>query len=274
MQQGTKLRLSVAGAEKAAPMAPIPFQGDLSDIVSGAAAAGYQAVELHIPDIWEFDVRSLRKLSKNAGVAVSALVTGQLFVRQSLSLSSRDEVIQTKAVEGLKLFVEAAAKLDCGIVVGWVRGKVGADAKGCLARQGEALRAICAYAKGEGVPVYLEAINRYELDSLNNASAILDFIGEHELQGAYVHLDTFHMNIEEYSAERAIRQCGPLLGYFHVAENTRHHPGYGCLDFDTVFRALREIGYTGYVSVECLPLPSGPEAARRAHEFLTPRYFA
>jgi sugar phosphate isomerase/epimerase len=115
-------------------------------------------------------------------------------------------------------------------------------------------------------------INRYEADSLTTAREAIDFITENKLENTYVHLDTFHMNIDEYSPDKAIRQCGSLLGYVHLAENTRHYPGYGRLDFGEVFAALDAIGYNGFVSVECLPVPSGPEAAKRAREFLTYRY--
>ena len=159
------------------------------------------------------------------------------------------------------------------MIVGWVRGKIGGRDRGTImARQAAALRGIDVRGRERGVPIYLEAINRYEADSLNTAEEIIDFVRENGFTNTYVHLDTFHMNIDEFSPAKAIRQCGPLLAYMHVAENTRYYPGHDRLDFGEVFAALREIGYNGFVSVECLPLPSGSEAARRAREFLTYRH--
>ncbi|MDR1612446.1 MAG: sugar phosphate isomerase/epimerase [Planctomycetota bacterium] len=265
-------RLAVTAAESAGPAAPILLRGDLARAAAEAKGMGYDALEVHVPDIWNFDAGSLAKACAAEGVGVSFLVSGQLFVRMGLSLSDDDPAIVHKAVEGLKLFADAAAVVNGGVVVGWVRGRVGERSGELLARQGAALREVGRYAGGLGVPVCLEAINRYELDSLNRAADVIDFIRAHDIPNTFVHLDTFHMNIEEYSAEKAIRQCGPLLGYLHLAENTRWYPGHDRTDFSEVFAALDAVGYAGYVAVECLPYPDGAEAAKRACRYLRHRY--
>lgn len=270
---GTGMRLAVTAAKNAGPMAPILLRGELSEAAAEARNMGYDGIEIHVPDIWDFDAGALAASCKSANVGVSALVTGQLFVRKGLNLSDDDPNVIAKAIEGLLLFVDAAEALECGVVVGWVRGKAGKrDKNSILARQAEALIKVDAYAEKKQVPVYIEVINRYELDSLCTAQETIAFIRDNKLRNTYIHLDTFHMNIDEYSPGKAIRQCGSLLGYVHLAENTRHYPGYGRLDFDEVFTALETIGYDGFVSVECLPVPSGPEAAKRAREFLIHRF--
>lgn len=273
ISDGTGMRLAVTGAIDGKPKAPLLLRGDLAQVAKDAAAIGYKGLEIHVPDIWAWDAAAFGAACRTAGVAVSALVSGQLNVRQGLSLTHQDPAVVAKAVEGLKLFVDAAAGLRTGVVVGWVRGQVGEAPAANLAKQAASLRVVGEYAQGKGVPLYIESINRYELDSLNTAAEIVDFIRSNGIPGTYVHLDTFHMNIDEYSAAKAIRTAGELLGYFHVAENTRWYPGHDRMDFDEVFAALESVGYDGFVSVECLPFPTGPEAARRGFEFLTHRYF-
>lgn len=273
VSDGTGMRLAVTGAIDGKPKAPLLLRGDLAEVVKEAAAIGYKGIEIHVPDIWKWDAAAFAESCRAAGVAVSALVSGQLNVRQGLSLTHADAGVAAKAVEGLKLFADAAAIAGTGVVVGWVRGLVGEAVEENLAKQAAALREVGAYARDKGVPMYIEAINRYELDSLNTAAEIVRFIETNDIPNTYVHLDTYHMNIEEYSAEKGIRDAGSHLGYFHVAENTRWYPGHDRLDFDKVFEALGRAGYDGFVSVECLPFPTGPEAARRAYEFLAYRYF-
>ncbi|MCC8167569.1 MAG: sugar phosphate isomerase/epimerase [Planctomycetes bacterium] len=273
LSNGTGMRLAVTAAPDAGPKAPILFRGDLAVCVADARAVGYEGIEVHVPNIWEFDAAAFGSACAGEGMAVSALVSGQLNVRMGLSLCHDDPEKVRLAIDGLKRFIDAATTLRTGVVVGWVRGQVGADPAGKLARQGEGMAEVDAYAGTKGVPLYIEAINRYELDSLNAAWEIVQFIDGHNLKNTYIHLDTFHMNIDEYSAEKAIREVGPLLGYFHIAENTRWYPGHDRLDFDSVFATLEAVGYDGFVSVECLPYPTGPEAARRAFEFLRYRYF-
>lgn len=269
---GNRVRLAVTAAENAGPAAPILLRGDLHQAVREAGKIGYAGVEIHVPDIWNFDAEALAKTCHREGVAISALVSGQLFVRQGLSLTDPDPAVVAKAVEGLQRFVGAAEALDSSVVVGWVRGKLGERRDEGRKRQAEAM-AKCGEAAGKsGVPIHIEAINRYEIDNLNTAGDVLSFIRDNALPNVYVHLDTFHMNIEEFSAVQALRRCGPLLGYVHLAENTRWYPGHDGLDFARVFDTLAEIGYSGFTSVECLPYPSGSEAAQRAFEYLSHRF--
>jgi D-psicose/D-tagatose/L-ribulose 3-epimerase len=58
-----------------------------------------------------------------------------------------------------------------------------------------------------------------------------------------LHLDTFHMNIEEANPAAAIRLAGDKLGYFHIGESNRGHLGDGVIDFDLIFDALLDINY-------------------------------
>lgn len=273
MTTHTRSKLAVTAAENAAPKAPILFRGDLGRSLADAKAIGYEALEIHVPDIWNFDADALAKSCRDHGMGIATLVSGQLNVRMGLSLSHDDPDNVARAVEGLKRLVDAAAVVESGVVIGWVRGQLGDRPEERLAQQGKALQEVNKLASEKKVPLYIEAINRYELDSLNTARQILDFIETYELTQAFVHLDTFHMNLEEYSPTKAIRQCGEKLGYVHLADNTRWYPGHDRLDFDEVFSALREIGYPGYIAVECLPYPDGPEAAQQAYTYLSHRYF-
>jgi sugar phosphate isomerase/epimerase len=130
------------------------------------------------------------------------------------------------------------------------------------------LTALCAEAAERGVKVFVEVINRYETNIFTTVAETLEFLDSRGIPNCFIHLDTFHMNIEETDACAAIRAAGKRLGYFHVADNTRRYPGSGALDFVPVFGALKEAGYRGFVSVECLPWPDGKTAAERAIDHL------
>ncbi len=74
--------------------------------------------------------------------------------------------------------------------------------------------------------------------------------------------DLFHMNIEEADLAGAIRAAGAHVGHVHLADSNRRPAGCGHTDFAPVAAALREAGYGGYVSAECLPYPDSTAAAR------------
>ncbi|MGO7939659.1 TIM barrel protein, partial [Rhizobium ruizarguesonis] len=58
------------------------------------------------------------------------------------------------------------------------------------------------------------------------------------IQQVGLHLDTFHMNIEEANTAAAIRLAGDKIGYFHIGERNRGYLGDGVINFDLIFDAL------------------------------------
>lgn len=113
------------------------------------------------------------------------------------------------------------------------------------------LKRLCERAKLLGVTIGLEPCNRYETNLLNTTSATVEFI-EKEMGGldnAVVHLDTYHMNIEE-RYEDAVSGAGNRAGYLHMGECHRGQLGSGNIDFNRVFAALAQAGYSGPIVFE------------------------
>ena len=63
-------------------------------------------------------------------------------------------------------------------------------------------------------------------------------------------IDTFHSNIEEKNVPDAYRTAARHLKHVHTCENDRGTPGSGHVDWTGVFKALREIGYDGNLTIE------------------------
>jgi sugar phosphate isomerase/epimerase len=121
-----------------------------------------------------------------------------------------------------------------------------------------------ALAEGRSA-VFLEPLNRYEATFLRRVEQAADVAAQIGSPRVRSLADLFHMNIEEADMATPIMAAAAQLGYIHIADNNRLQPGAGCLDFSLSFRALKEIGYSGYVSIECTGLGGplsggGPEA--------------
>ena len=100
------------------------------------------------------------------------------------------------------------------------------------------------------VIIGLEPVNRYETYVVNTCEQALklrDMIGEENVK---IHLDTYHMNIEEKSFYEATKLAGENLIHYHLCENDRGIPGTGLVNWDEIFEALSEIGYKGYAALE------------------------
>ena len=112
------------------------------------------------------------------------------------------------------------------------------------------LRELAPTVASTGIPLFLEPLNRYEaylVNRLEQGTAIAEEVGPQ----IGIMADFFHMHIEEADIPAAIRAAGERIVYVHVADSNRLQPGRGHLDFRPGFAALKEIGYDGYLGIEC-----------------------
>jgi D-psicose/D-tagatose/L-ribulose 3-epimerase len=72
-----------------------------------------------------------------------------------------------------------------------------------------------------------------------------------------LHLDTFHMNIEEDSIGGAIITAGSQIGHLHCVANNRKAPGRGHINWKEVRAAVKAVNYRGYVVGEVFVNPTG-----------------
>jgi D-psicose/D-tagatose/L-ribulose 3-epimerase len=63
-------------------------------------------------------------------------------------------------------------------------------------------------------------------------------------------LDTYHLITEIRDYARAIHTVRDRLWGIHACENDRGIPGGGLVPWTSVFKALKEIGFDGYVFLE------------------------
>jgi D-psicose/D-tagatose/L-ribulose 3-epimerase len=105
-------------------------------------------------------------------------------------------------------------------------------------------------AREMGITLGLEPVNRYESNLINTGDQALDFIAATGADNITLHLDSYHMNIEEGDVAGAFRRYRGRIGYIHVNESHRGYLGTGSIDFAAFFRALAEVGYAGAVTFE------------------------
>jgi D-psicose/D-tagatose/L-ribulose 3-epimerase len=112
------------------------------------------------------------------------------------------------------------------------------------------LKTLCAHAEAHGRQVCLEPLNRFETDFINTCDQGLKMLKAVGSPALKLHLDTFHMNIEEKCQATAIRKAGKHLGHFHACGSDRGTPGNDHIDWKPIAKALKEIRYNGDVVIE------------------------
>jgi len=262
------MKFSIVLSTQPSSFSALAYKGNLAENIAKIKTLGYDGVELAVRDPAQLDSNFLTALLKEHNLPVPAVGTGQAYVEEKLSFTDSRKEIREQAIARIKSHATLAARLNAMVIIGLVRGKKEPGIGTEMAEQWliDALRE-CASA-GENVRYAIEPINRYETTLVNTVQAGLALLEKVGKKNVGLLLDTFHMNIEEVSITESIRAAKDSLFHFHVADSNRWYPGAGHVDFRAVLETLKEIGYSGFVSAEILPLPDSDLAAKRAIEYL------
>jgi D-psicose/D-tagatose/L-ribulose 3-epimerase len=251
----------------------------LDETASRLARLGYDGIEL-VGEPDRYDRPQVVALCQQAGLAVTSILGWCIWGIPGRDPASADDAERKAAGEYLRACVDLAVDVEAPIVVVLAApaGRVaphGAPGS-ALARKSAylaewdravgSMRQLAAYASGHGILLALEPLNRYESFLVTNVEQGLRFLEETGADNLRLHLDTFHMNIEEADLAGAVRSAGSLLVNMHVSDSNRQAPGRRHTDFASLLRALQEIGYEGTLVLEPVPPGSDPLLAARMPE--------
>jgi sugar phosphate isomerase/epimerase len=245
---------------------PFLFADGLRESCDQAAAAGFDAVELVIPSADRIDPNELGEILTGCGLGLAAVSSGGGYLVHKLHLTCTDESLRRRAVNYINAVVDLAGPFGAVVIIGVMKGylEAGVDRVTALGRLRDGLERIAPRAEKYGISLVLEPLNRYESNFINRLDEGVELIDSLGLDNIKLLADLFHMNIEEASVAGALREAGAHVGHVHFADSNRCPPGSGHTDFANVAKALQEIGYDGYLSVEVLPYPSAAAAAAQA----------
>ena len=227
------------------------WSNDTLDLIDRVKTLGLDFIELPLMCLETFDPAAVRARLRDAGLGActSTVLLG------GTDITSEDEAVRQRGVEYLKACVKATAEVGAtnfsGVIYAQhVKATQTRPTEADWQRSADALREVADYAQTVGVLVGLEPVNRYETSLVNTAAQALELKERIGRDNVKVHLDTYHMNIEEKSFYDATKLAGPDLMHYHLCENDRGIPGTGLVDWDGVFRALGEMRYDGHAALE------------------------
>jgi D-psicose/D-tagatose/L-ribulose 3-epimerase len=160
-----------------------------------------------------------------------------------------------KAIEHLKVAIDKTAEMGCLALSGVTYGGIG-ERTGLPPTQGEydniakALTAAAKHAKSRKIQFGIEPVNRYENHLINTGWQAVQMIEKVGSDNIFIHLDTYHMNIEEKGAANGILDAREHIKYIHLSESDRGTPGCGTCDWDEVYATLAAIGFKGGLAME------------------------
>jgi D-psicose/D-tagatose/L-ribulose 3-epimerase len=218
--------------------------------ITSSKAAGFDLIEVPLLDPDSVDAPMTRRLLDEYDLDVTA----SLGLSPATDVSSEDPDVVAAGRALLTRAADVARDLGSSYLGGVLYGSLG-KAAGPATERGranavEAVADLADHAARSGLSLGLEVVNRYESNLFNTARGALAFLDEVDRANVVVHLDTYHMNIEEPDTFTPVLACGERLGYVHVGESHRGYLGSGSADFGGLFRGLRAIGYSGPITFE------------------------
>lgn len=218
--------------------------------VASTAEAGYDLIEIPLLDPSSVDAPATRRLLDEYGIEAGC----SLGLSPETNVSSEDPAAVAAGrrllADALRATVELGADYLGGVLYGVLGRHDAVVSEHGYANAVEAMRELSDNAAREGVTIGLEVVNRYESNVLNTAEQALTFLDDIGSSNATVHLDTYHMNIEELSFAAPLRHAGSRLFHLQVCGNDRGTPGPDHTAWQEVFTTLDLIGYRGLLGIE------------------------
>ncbi|MGA1999275.1 MAG: TIM barrel protein [Terriglobales bacterium] len=215
---------------------------------------GLDAIEIPLMEPDLVDSKAIRKRLESVGLGVCTSVA----VNEQADPTADDPEVRKCALEFLKRCVRLTAEMGGTVFTGVTYSAIGRRIprrpnEEDWQRAAAALKEAARYAKSFGVTIGIEAINRYETFLINTAEQAVALMRMVDEPNVRVHLDAYHMNIEETDYYGATKLACPYLVHYHLSESHRGIPGRGRVDWDGIFRALGEARYEGLVGMESFP---------------------
>jgi sugar phosphate isomerase/epimerase len=231
---------------------------------------GYDGVEL-VGEPQRYDSREVNALCVEFELSVLSVLGWSIWPLER-DLAHPDSQMRHKALKYAAECVDLAVAVGAPLVVAIPASAgrtspvgqpdTGRSWKEAVAREWDyavgSVKAAAAYAEEKGVLLAIEPINRYESFLVNNVDQGLRFVRDVDSKNVRLHLDAFHMNIEEKDLGKAVRKAGDLLANMHISDSNRTAVGEGHTDFQSIVQVLKEIDYQGILTME--PVPPAPDA--------------
>jgi D-psicose/D-tagatose/L-ribulose 3-epimerase len=215
--------------------------------VGEAAKYGIEVIEVSLLTPETIDVEHSRAVFKEYGVSPS----GSLCLPMEANAARHPKAAEAFLLKALDVAHAIGCEFLGGVTystLGWRSGSAPTDEE--YANIAKALKPVARRAAEYGVTIGLEPCNRYETHLINTAEQalhLMDRIGESNLT---IHLDTYHMNIEEQGLEAGFQTAGKATKYVHISESHRGVPGTGSVAWDQAFAALAGGGFDGDLVIE------------------------
>lgn len=212
---------------------------------------GFDGVEVPIFDTNPAHWFDFRKKLDDLGLACET----DTICGPETHLISPDPKIRRKTIDHLKQVLDCSLVLGATKLMGPFHSALGVFTGNPATEEEwqwgvEGIREVADYAESLDITLGLEYLNRFELYLTSCSDELIRFVDEVNHPNCTIMFDTFHANIEEKNIGEAIRKAGDRISFIQLSENDRSTPGKGNVDWEGVFKSIKDIQYDGWISIE------------------------
>jgi sugar phosphate isomerase/epimerase len=226
----------------------------LPEAVAGCVRAGIPAIGLWRHKVAETGVREAARLVHAAGLQVSSLCRGGMFV-------AADAAGREAAIDDNRRAIDDAAALGASVLVLVCGGLVDRDLVGARAQVEEGIARLIPYAQDRGVRLGIEplhpafAADRSVIVTLGQANDMVERLAS---PWAGVVIDAYHVWWDPALYAQIARAAGHIFG-FHLDDWLQPNPepllgrgimGDGVIELRRIRAAVDAAGYRGPIEVE------------------------
>lgn len=231
---------------------PLPENLTLRERAQLVKKLGYDGIELG-PEWLDQPVEKIQDQLAGVDLPVSAIVG-------ALSLLDTNPLVRAQSVELARKRLEMARTLGAGDMIEvpvFGPNKYQDLSPLMSAREVEEkllvteLKELVPDVQNSGVNLMLEPCNQKETHFMYLQSQAAGFIEAVKAPGFKILSDFYHMQIEERDIATTLREFGKYTVYVHLADGrARTAPGSLPFDYRPGFRALKEWGFSGWLTME------------------------
>jgi sugar phosphate isomerase/epimerase len=240
-----------------------------------AAECGYEGVEIapftinaDVAQIAAAERTNLRRAADDAGVKICGLHWILSKTTGGLCLTSADPDVRLRTSEYLGELARFCAELGGDVMIlGSPLQRNRPQEMGMVEayrHAAEVLEAVAPTLERAGVTIAVEPLSTWETNFVMTAADAVELVQRVHSPRVRMMLDCKAMwAMEPMPIPRVIEEHENDFVHFHANDPNLQGRGFGQLDFVPIFRALKEINYDRWVSVEVFDYSPGPEKLAR-----------
>lgn len=240
-------------------------------IIADVGYTGIEAAPFSIGDdlasVPESQLTEMKTVAADHGLEIIGL-HWLLAKTEGLYLTSPDSDVQQRTVDYLGLLARSCAALGGRVLVfGSPQQRnllPDVSTEQAMDIAADVFRRATPAFEAADVLLCMEPLTTKETDFVNTCAEAADLIRRVDHPTFVLHQDVKAMlGAESDTVESLIHEYRDLCGHFHVNDTNLLGPGMGDTDFTPILRALQDVNYSGWVSVEVFDYSPGAEKIAR-----------